>query len=183
MIKNKDFNFNNNFWNFLYLYKKFSFYFIFLLNISNKIIFRLKYGLYYYFFWLKVGCKNYFSRKWFSVFFFLDFIFSGLIAFKTYNYALTSLKYKFLPSKKSVYTISKGPMVRKKQSREQFIFKQMFITVKKVISVFDKSKVTNELKLKEIKDLKLIKSNQLNFLYNSFINNKKINFFFFFLKF
>lgn len=173
-------NFSLNFWNFLFLFSKSNSYFIYLLHNSHKIIFKLKYGLYHYFFWLKVGCKNYFSKKWFSVFFFLDFVFSGLIAFKTYNYILTTLKYKFLPTKRSVFTISKGPMVRKKQSREQFTFKQMFITVKKIIHFFDKSDIKLGIAAQKSRSIELIKDNQLRFLYKTFVNKRSLNSLFFF---
>ena len=60
-----------------------------------------------------------------------------MITSNIYNYTVTTLKYNYLPIRKMVFTLSKGPMVRKKQSREQYMFKQIFVNVTKIIHFVD----------------------------------------------
>ena len=67
-------------------------------------------------------------------------MFSSLTSISTYSYVVTTLKYNILPIRKNVLTLSKGPMVRKKQSREQYSFKQIFINITKVIQFENKKK-------------------------------------------
>ena len=57
-----------------------------------------------------------------------------------YNFSLLNFKYAILPKKKSFFTISRGPMVRKKKSREQFMHKQLFLFVSKT---FKQSEVSS----------------------------------------
>ena len=93
---------------------------------------------------------------------------------------MTTLKYNYLPIRKSIFTISKGPMVRKKQSREQFMFKQIFVNVKKIIHFFNKKNYKPS--IIENKSIGFIKNNQLLFFGISF-NNKSLSSLFLFLNF
>ena len=146
------------------------FIFFFLLMNSNKIIIRLKYGLYYYFFWIKVGCKNIKWKFFFTIYFLLEYVYNSLIAFSMYNYITTTLKYNYLPIRRSVFTLSKGPMVRKKKSREQFMFKQIFVNVKKIFHFLDRKFFLNRFKF-ELKNLHFIKFAKFIYLYKLFLNN------------
>lgn len=126
--------FKNDVTNFVYLSKTFSFLSLVLLLNLKKIIIRFRYGLFYYFFWLKTGCKNIKWKSSFTVFFLLDFIFASSSIISIYNFSISKLNYNILPVKKNNFTVSKGPMVRKKQSRVQYSFKQIFLNVTKVVS-------------------------------------------------
>lgn len=125
--------------NFVFLYKTFSFLSLMLLFSLKKIIIRFRYGLYYYFFWLKTGCKNIKWKSTFTVFFLLDFIFASSVIVNMYNFSITKFTHNILPVKKNNFTVSKGPMVRKKQSRVQYSFKQIFLNVTKVMHACNKN--------------------------------------------
>jgi len=178
----KKLNFNLKFSNFLYLYCKHNFYFFYLLMNSNKITIKLKYGLYYYFFWIKVGCRNIKWKFFFTIYFLLEYIYSSLIAFTMYNYIITTLKYNYLPIRRSVFTLSKGPMVRKKKSREQFMFKQIFVNVKKIFHILDKKFFFKRFK-SELKNLYFIQYSKVTYLYKLFIKNYNISSLFLFLNY
>ena len=178
----------NDFFYFLFLYKSFILSCLPFFHNSQKLIIKLRYGLYHYFFWLKVGCKNISWRSAFTVYFLLDFMFSSFTAVKVYSYIITSLNYNILPIRKNVFTLSKGPMVRKKQSREQFMFKQIFFNVTKVIQ-FENSKrqLTEKKKINKYFTLNDVENNYLRvgqvFNFSKFLDKKLINLLFYFLNF
>ena len=173
---------NKSFWNFYYNYFNFNFYFFYLLNKSSKLIIRLKYGLYHYLFWIKVGCKNIKWKSAFTLYFLLDYIFKSLSAFDMYNYIITTLKHNYLPIRRSVFTISKGPMVRKKKSREQFMFKQIFVNIKKIIYFLDKKYFYKRFELQG-NNINFIKYTQIVNLHYSFTNYKHLSSLFLFLNY
>lgn len=150
---------------------------------SSRIIFKIKYGLLHYFFWLKVGCRNIHWRSAFTVYFLLDFIIAtkawGLFS----NFILFLVKYRCLRSKKLVYTLSKGPMVRKKQSREQYAFKQLSINVKKIVYFVKKDDYRSSSNLSSDKILnhrKLILFNKYFQLFRNLNNFSPLSIFIFF---
>jgi hypothetical protein len=158
---------NKGYFNFIFLNSRFLNLSIMLISNSHKIIIKLKYGLFHYFFWLKVGCRNIEWRFSLTVFFLLDFVFSSNIWQRYSNFFLSSVKYRYLPVKKSIFTLSKGPLVRKKQSREQYAFKQIFINIKKIISL---------VYTKDIKELRSGKSIKYSTLFNQLeYLEKKLN--------
>ena len=55
-----------------------------------------------------------------------------------YNYIITTLKYNYLPIRRSIFTLSKGPMVRKKKSREQF----ELMSYKRLLDIYSSSSKT-----------------------------------------
>lgn len=118
---------------FIYFTESFSSHSLLLFFNLKKITIRFRYGLYYYFFWLKTGCKNIKWKSSFTVFFLLDFIFSSSVVVNTHKFSITMFNYNILPIKKNNFTVSKGPIVKKKQSRVQYSFKQIFLNVTKVI--------------------------------------------------
>ena len=115
-------------------------------------------------------------------------MFSSFTAVKVYSYIITSLNYNILPIRKNVFTLSKGPMVRKKQSREQFMFKQIFFNVTKVIQ-FENSKrqLTEKKKINKYFTLNDVENNYLRvgqvFNFSKFLDKKLINLLFYFLNF
>ena len=162
-------SFKNDVLNFVYLSKAFSFLSLTLLLNLKKIIIRFRYGLFYYFFWLKTGCKNIKWKSSFTVFFLLDFIFASSSIISIYNFSISKLNYNILPVKKNNFTVSKGPMVRKKQSRVQYSFKQIFLNVTKVISFCNNANCKN-LALNQLHLPILNKSKFENFQLFPFLN-------------
>jgi len=161
---------------FIYLYNFFDISAFNLFCNSVKIIIKLKYGLYHYFFWIKVGCKNIRWRRMFTAYFLVDFIFSSAILANIINYTFTTIKFNTLPIKRFVYTLSKGPMVRKKQSREQYMLKQIFVNVTKIFH-FIGSRNYKKLVSNSKKNINVLRMNQLD--YFSDLLKKKNNFYIF----
>ena len=70
---------------------------------------------------------------YYTVSFLVDFILLSTPILRKNDWVISKVNSNILPIQKSIYTISKGPMVRKKQSREQFMFKQIFFNVRKIL--------------------------------------------------
>jgi len=112
----------------------------------------------------------------FTAYFLVDFIFSSAILANIINYTFTTIKFNTLPIKRFVYTLSKGPMVRKKQSREQYMLKQIFVNVTKIFH-FIGSRNYKKLVSNSKKNINVLRMNQLD--YFSDLLQKKNNFYIF----
>jgi len=102
---------------------------------TSKVLISFKFCIFYYYSWLKVGCKNFKWKNYLLIKFLVDFLSFSLSKLSTNTLSLLFINYYCIKHTKLNYTISKGILVRKKQSREQFTFQQNFFYINQCLRV------------------------------------------------
>lgn len=103
------------YWNYLFNSSMLYLNTVILLSCSSRIRISYKYGFYYYFSWLRVGCMEYSWKHYYTIFFLLEFSFSNSVMSYIFNFSLFNFKYAIVPHRKFFFYDISWPNGKKKK--------------------------------------------------------------------
>jgi thiosulfate reductase cytochrome b subunit len=113
---------------------------LFVLLSTYSFYERSRYGLSFFFKLLRLSKfkNNFFLNQSTIVHFIMDLLFySNITHFLKQNINFVKYNYNIIPKKNKHFTISRGAMVRKKQSRSQFSYGERYINISRKFQLFD----------------------------------------------